>query len=224
MSEIEYGQAELTRRLDSIVYEGVISAVDYSKSRVRVVSGGVVTGWLPWLTASAGGDRDWNAPEIDEQVVVLCPSGDPANGLVLGSIFQEKIPQNADVETVRRTTFKDGTVLEYDRKEHYLKIDLKDEQDDAQMRVDLTAKDGAVRILLDANGTLELVAQGGISIKGDITHDGDYLHTGDYNITGDISQSGEITSSGDHVAGSISLQKHVHTGVQSGPSVTGLPI
>lgn len=42
-------------------------------------------------------------------------------------------------------------------------------------------------------------------------------------INGDLTVNGAVASTGDVTAGSISLQSHVHPGVQSGGSATGAP-
>jgi len=196
MEELAYGLAEQVRQLNSVALKGTVEQTDYAMARVRVRSGDTLTGWIPWMTSRAGGDVDWSAPEIGEQVMVLCPSGDPANGVVLGAIYQTAHPANANKETIRRTTFDDGAVIEYDRENHALKVIL---------------PDNASVALSSSGGTMAVDLQGGITIKGDVT------------LEGDINQTGKITSSGDHVAGSISLQQHVHGGVQSGSGTTGAP-
>jgi hypothetical protein len=47
---------------------------------------------------------------------------------------------------------------------------------------------------------------------------------GDINITGHVEVTGDIHSSGDIVANTISLMNHIHSGVMSGPSNTGVPV
>lgn len=64
------------------------------------------------------------------------------------------------------------------------------------------------------DGSIEMQAQtfnmtGKVVIKGDISQ------------TGSMTTSGSVTASGDVKAGSISLQNHKHSGVQSGPGMTG---
>ena len=44
-----------------------------------------------------------------------------------------------------------------------------------------------------------------------------------WNLTGDLHVTGQVVASGDVLAGSISLQNHVHGGVMSGSGATGLP-
>lgn len=115
MASVEFRLAELERRLANLARIGVVEELDEASARVRVRCGELLTGWLPWLTRRAGGDADWWAPEPGEQVLVISPFGDPALGLALPALYQDTHPAPAGVKTVRRVTFADGTVIEYDR-------------------------------------------------------------------------------------------------------------
>ena len=120
---IEYRLAELERRLGNLLRLGVVEEADYAAARVKVKSGDLVTGWIPWLTRRASNDSDWWAPEEKEQVVLLSPDGDPAQAVALPALYQSAHPAPASVETVRRVKFADGTVIEYDREASRLKAD-----------------------------------------------------------------------------------------------------
>ncbi|SME96414.1 phage baseplate assembly protein V [Desulfovibrio gilichinskyi] len=115
-----YLLAELDRRLSNVVRIGTVAEADYSKARLRVSFGEAVSDWLPWVTFRAGGDHTWWAPEVDEQVLVLAPSGEISGGVVLGSIFSTSHPAPADRPTIHRTTYEDGAIIEYDRLKHIL--------------------------------------------------------------------------------------------------------
>ena len=56
--------------------------------------------WMPWLARRAGLDAEWWKPDVDEQVLVLAPSGNLALGVVAGSIYRGA-----------RVYFPDGTDL-----------------------------------------------------------------------------------------------------------------
>lgn len=186
-------QADLSRRLENLIRLGTIAAVDPGTARCRVSTGGLETEWLPWLAQRAGTDRDWNPPSAGEQCLVICPSGDPAVGVVLLGIYSDSAPANDDSLDRRRTTYRDGAVIEYDTATH------------------------ALRAALPAGGTAELIADGGITLVGDITHQGDYRQTGSQTV------SGTVTVALDVIAAGISLVNHTHTGVMSGPASTGKP-
>lgn len=185
--------ATLARLLENLVRLGTIAAVDEAAARVKVKTGELTTAWLPWLTPRAGADREWNPPTVGEQVILLSPSGQLANGVAICGLFSDLIPANGDRAALHRTTYRDGAVIEYDSAAHHL------------------------RAILPASGTTELESLGGISIKGDISHQGNYSQTGNQTITGAVSVTDDVTANG------ISLVNHVHAGVQPGAGTTGAP-
>jgi phage baseplate assembly protein V len=191
--------ATLARLLENLIRLGTIAEVDHGDPaqqqppRVRVQTGTLLTAWLPWLTPRAGADREWNPPTIGEQVILLSPSGQLANGVAICGLFSDLIPANGDRAALHRTTYRDGAVIEYDSAAHHL------------------------RAILPATGTTELESLGGISIKGDISHQGNYSQTGNQTITGAVSVTDDVTANG------ISLVNHRHGGVQPGAGTTGTP-
>ncbi|HEQ0226227.1 TPA: phage baseplate assembly protein V, partial [Pseudomonas aeruginosa] len=88
--------AALSRMIENLIRLGTIAAVDHAAQRVRVLTGDLLTGWLPWASPRAGADREWNAPTLNEQVLLFSPSGQTANGVVLTGLFSDLIPPNGD--------------------------------------------------------------------------------------------------------------------------------
>lgn len=185
--------ATLARQIENLIRFGTIAAVQMKPPHVRVKTGTLTTGWLPWIAPRAGADREWNPPTVDEQVILFSPSGQLGNGIVLTGLFSDQIPANGDREGLHRRSYRDGAVIEYDSITHHLNVTLPEK------------------------GTTNLVSQGGIHIVGPITHEGDYTQTGNQTITG------KITASVDVVAAGISLVKHAHGGVMPGSGITGQP-
>ncbi len=117
--------AEQHRLIGNLLMLGVVAELDEAAARVRVDLDGMRSDWIPWVTERAGaGVRSWNAPEVGEQVIVASPYGDPAQGVVLGSIFQDAHPAPGERSSVHRTEYADGTRIEYDRRERRLTIDV----------------------------------------------------------------------------------------------------
>ncbi|TRX75273.1 phage baseplate assembly protein V [Pseudomonas mangiferae] len=193
--------ATLSRLIENLIRLGTVAQVQHVPPRVRIQTGELLTGWLPWLAARAGADVDWDPPTIGEQVLVLSPSGQTGNAVVLTGLYSLAIPANADRPGLYRRTFADGAVIEYDRQAHHL------------------------RATLPAGGSTELVSDGGIHIVGPITHEGDYTHQGDYTQTGNQQVTGVVQVSEDVQAGPkrTSLVGHVHTGTQPGNGLSGVP-
>lgn len=86
---------------------------------------------------------------------------------------------------------------------------------DIMGKATIASGDGAVWQTLD--GSVKTVLKtSGVEITGDVSI------TGDLSVTGAITATGTIKSDTDVVAGSISLLTHVHGGVSSGTSTTGV--
>jgi phage baseplate assembly protein V len=185
--------ATLARLIENLIRFGTIAQIQMKPPRVRVKTGALTTGWLPWIAPRAGADREWAPPTVNEQIILFSPSGQLGNGIVLTGLFSDQIPPNGDREGLHRRTYRDGAVIEYDSIAHHLNATLPEK------------------------GTTNLVSTGGINIVGSITHNGDYTQTGNQTITG------KVTVSVDVVAANISLVKHPHGGVMSGGGITGLP-
>jgi len=113
---------ELQRRLFNLIKFGTVHSADYPKSLIRVEVGGNATGWLPWLTRRAGASTEWWAPEVGEQVVVLSPCGDPAQAVVLPSLYSNAHPAPSADPKIRRTNYSDGSFVEYNETTHKMTI------------------------------------------------------------------------------------------------------
>lgn len=122
--------------------------------RVLVQIGGKSTGsyirnWLPWTAARAGYDGEWWQPDLDEQVLVLAPSGNVAQGIIIGSLYRGSLTFDSEAggvtardpipgavegaaETdkyIHRRVYQDGTSITYDRSIHNLAVALKSAPD-----------------------------------------------------------------------------------------------
>ncbi len=107
--------AEIARLIENLLRIGVVADVQHaSPSRVRVQTGGITTDWLPWAELRAGGTRTWNPPTKGEQILLLSPSGDLRNAVVLTGIpsDQHNVPSHSPAETV--TQYPDGARTVYD--------------------------------------------------------------------------------------------------------------
>ena len=81
------------------------------------------------------------------------------------------------------------------------------------------------RILLNKDGEITLTDKSGSSIK--LLQNGDVVISPSSNnliINANVQVNGGVTASADVVAGSVSLQSHVHGGVRPGPANTSPPL
>lgn len=180
---------------------GVIAELDEAAARVRVNADGLLTDWIPWGERRAGpGVRTWSAPEVGEQVVVACPYGDPAQGVVLASVASDTYPPPADAKTVHRTTYADGTVVEYDRESHALTVNV-----------------GSGSVSVNC-ATATVTASDSVTLDTPTTH-----ATGDLKVDGKIDAGGDITTPAEVTAGEIGLTTHKHPTAAIGSPSAPIP-
>ena len=169
MPEYEFRLVELARRLANVVRLGVIEEIDAAAGRVRVryaEESAALTAWLPWMTTRAGPDKTWWAPEVGEQVLLLSPSGELPQAVVLPAIYSNANAAPSAELDKHLTRYSDGAEIEYDRAAHRL------------------------RVVLPAGATAQLTAPDGVSIEGDV------MITGDMTVEGGIDASGNIETDG----------------------------
>ncbi|SMG47641.1 phage baseplate assembly protein V [Dethiosulfovibrio salsuginis] len=120
--------ADINSRLARMMRIGTVVELDEAAARVRVTCGAgdgkITTAWLPWITARAGPDRTWWALEPGEQVMVLSPSGEMSQGVVLGSIYRDAHPAPAASKDIQRVDFDGGSYIEHDRKRKKFRLHI----------------------------------------------------------------------------------------------------
>lgn len=160
----ELALPDLERRTANQIRYGTVLAVDYAKARVRIKSGDIETTWLPWSTGRASpAKRRWDPPEVGEQVVLLAPTGDLRQAVVLPGVFQDSAAAPNASPDKDTTIYSDGTVIEYDRASHTLLADLQG----AKVFADRS------KIELTVGGTVLNISAAGVAITGGtVTHNG----------------------------------------------------
>ncbi len=138
---------DLARRLANIIRLGQIFAVDYEAAKARVKIGNLETDWLPWITANSGKNKNWNPPEIDEQVIVLSPCGELNQGVILPSLYRGLAPENSS--NIKSITFADGSKISFDKMSGNLDLNIK----------------GSATIKVTGNAQIEAA---NITLKGDV--------------------------------------------------------
>jgi len=119
--------ADLLRRFENLIRIGSVFEVQHTNPpRVRVRSGAgesaLETTWLPWVAWRAGETRTWEPPTVGEQVIVLCPGGEPTLGVVLCALNSDGIPPPDDSPTTHVTQYPDGARVSYDHAASHLEI------------------------------------------------------------------------------------------------------
>lgn len=122
MSAKDFALSEHARMISGMIRIGSVVELDTEKARVKVRAGGIVSDWLPWTTDRAGPTRRWNPPRPGEQVLIAAVSGELEHGVVIGSIYQDKYPHGGTTKYQDKTTYPDGSVVEFDAKTHTLTV------------------------------------------------------------------------------------------------------
>lgn len=198
--------AELNRKIANIIKQGVIAESDPARALVRVQHGELTSDWLPYFVPFAGGVSVHRPPSVGENCIILSPSGETANGMVLCGMASASFPspaQSADETVVK---FPDGAIINYNHSA-------------GQMTLKAVAK-----LTIDAPDTLitgNVVIQEMATINGPLTYTSGISGDGDATIKGDINHEGTLTNSGKIESNGIVLDTHIHTGDSGGK--TGKP-
>ena len=114
---------DLGRRLANIIRIGTISEIDFETAKARVKIGDLETNWLPWINSNSGNNNSWNPPEIDEQVIILSPSGELNQAVILPSLYKSNASGN--LPNIQSITYKDGSKVSFDHNSGNLTLDIK---------------------------------------------------------------------------------------------------
>lgn len=155
--------AELLRLITNLIRIGTIDQIDVAQARVRVKSGENLTGWLPWITQRAGTTKNWNPPTLGEQVVLLSPSGDLSQALILSSLYSDENPAPQNSADLYHVVMPDGTFLTYNHVEHSLLIEV---LGNTQLHIT-----GNTEIKIDGDATVNIGGKAAITAGGETTVD-----------------------------------------------------
>lgn len=185
-------QEDIPADLASVIRIGTVLEVDLAEARCVVRFGDpddpdpAQTGPIRWLTPRAGLTRVWSPPSVGEQVLLVCPDGQIGAAVALPGIVRDTFPPVGN-STAELIEFADGARITYDPEASALTAEL------------------------PAGGTAEIIADGGITLRGDVT------------IVGNVSVSKKLTAAEDVVADGVSLKTHKHKDVQAGSALSGPP-
>lgn len=199
------------RQLENLIKIGTIAAADPVKNCVRVAHGALETDWLPYLVPAAGGVSVWRLPSVGEVCLMLSPSGETENAVVLMGMASGQYPapsKNPD-ETVIK--FADGAAATYNHATGALDVSgIKSGSITASAEININAPQTNVNGKMTVTGLFTY--SGGLSggggdgtvIEGAIEHKGDFVN------------EGKMSSNG------VQLDDHVHPDTTSGGN-TGAP-
>jgi len=158
--------ADFQRIIENLIRIAEISDVNYDdpeNPQCRCLVGNIPTNWLSIGHARMGAVKDWNPPSVGEQVVLLSPSGDLSQAIIIASLSSTANPSPDTDPKKPKRSYPDGAVIEYDYQAHKLNA------------------------ILPTGATFELKSDGGLKVTGDID-----LH-GKLTVTGDIESGGNVS-------------------------------
>jgi len=166
-----------------------VVAVDLAAARVRVSDGaGWTSAWVRWHSQAAGKARHWRSPSLDEQGVLISPSGEPALGTFIPGLYGDAGNPPDLREHAEVWQFEDGGSLTYDWQAR---------------RYDIHLPSGIASIKVGAS-TVE-VSDGAISLQASaISLTGNVTLDGPLRVSGDINGGGRIIDT----AGNTANHKH----------------
>lgn len=162
----------------ALIREGIVASVDLAAARCTVRIGDpdedeIETPPLRWLTGRAGATRSWSPPSEGEQVVILCPEGEIAAGIVLtGLSYADFPPAGSTPEEV--ILFPDGARIAYDPEGHVLTAEL-------------------------PGGSTANVTADQLNITGNVAIDGDLTITGTVTADTDVVGGGKSLKGHKHI-------------------------
>jgi phage baseplate assembly protein V len=214
---------ESTRQFLNGSRKGTVAAVDGALCRVE--SGALTTDWIQWFTPFAGETSEWLAPSIGEGVMLLCPSGDPSQGVALRGYFSEDFPPPSTDPAKHVRKYRDGAIVEYDMVAHALNATLPAGaivNITAPGEVNVNTKQATVKadkMTLDADVevTRSMTVKGPFAFQAGMTGTGGAGGGSTMKIDGAADFTGEVKSQG------VSLPGHKHN-PQGADAPTSEPI
>lgn len=226
---------DMERRVADMVKIGTVSELDYSDPkapRVRVKYGynkdgsDNATGWIPWAPKRAGRARTWEPLKLGEQVIIASPSGDLAQGVIIGSInFNDReAPANGAHQTV--TAWDGGTREEIDDDGNTYTLDVpaggKITFHIGQTTFELTDGEAKLTTPLLTVDSPTSIFTGDVTVQKQLTYMGGMVGSTGSGAVATI--SGDIEHTGGHLkSNNVTLHTHTHGGVQSGGGNTVQP-
>lgn len=214
-------QSEISRLLDNVIQFGTIAEVDDANRRVRLFLSGRRTGWLPYPCEIGQNFRRWCPLRVGTQVVAGCPSGNPANAVILKILYTDALPPPSTDSAVDLIQWNDGSLVKYDSAAKRMEVvsvgDLA-----ATITKDLTANAGGnltataggnAAITAGASATISAPTIGLTATKGGdgaATMDGSFRLRGKLEVIGDIVVTGNIDATGSILAGGDNSNHHSH--------------
>ena len=195
--------AELSRKVENMIRIGTISEVDHAARRVRVQSGSLLTDWLKWRVGRAGETRTWCPPTIGEQVMILSPSGELANGIVTPAIYSDAYDAPSSDASMHVIAFPDGAQITYNHTSGALAV--------SGIKTAIVRAEESVTV--DCPQT---TATGDVTVLGNLLVKGLLRYLSGMQGSGDAGGGASAVIYGDVIIGGKSVLQHTHSDQEGG--------
>ena len=167
--------------LQRCIRVGVVSQIDTNNHTVRVDFGedGATSYDLPVLALNTRQNKDYNLPDIGEDVLCLFLPGGEENGFVLGSFYAGEVKPPIANANVRMVKFSDGTTVKYNRESHDLDVVIEGTHIHANrnnvdittpMQVNIKTANATITasgdIAINSGGDMSITSGGAVFIQG----------------------------------------------------------
>ena len=197
--------SDLQRLMRNLIRTGVVSEVDTKGARCRVQTGEIQTDWLNWLTRRAGRSRDWWAPSVGEQVLLLAVGGELDTAFVLPGIYCDDFSAPSSSADAYHVAFPDGAIIEYEPATSALIVNN-------VKTADVTATQSVVV----TSPTVTVIASQTITLDTPEVICTNKLTTGSIEVKSGGKMAGTIDHTGTFTSNGVQIDKHGHGGVKSG--------
>lgn len=206
--------AEISRLIENLIKVGEVAETDPAAGLVRVKIGELRTDWRPYFVPAAGGVSVHRPPSAGEICIVLSPSGDTAQGMVLCGLAGHAHPQPSQSAGETVTVYPDGAIVKYNHQSSALEI--------AGIK---TGKIQAAESLLiecpQTTTTGALIVEGLFTYKAGLSGAGGGAGTV---IKGTVDHEGDFVNKGRLESNGVVVDTHAHGGVLPGGANTGEPV
>ena len=165
----------ITRQLGQLIRIGVVSSIDPAKHTARVCfeeDGNIESYDLQVLARNSFANKDYNMPDLNEDVLcVFLPQG-PENGFIIGAVYAGEVTTPTSNADIRMVQFNDDTRATYNRASHELDVVIAGTHTHADRQtVDVTTPSSinlttGGNISIKASGTIDVNAGGALTING----------------------------------------------------------
>ena len=98
---------------ENLIRPGTVAEFDPATARCRVHTGNLLTTRLPFFTFNAGEDSTWHPHSLNEQYLILYPSGNPETRFVLIGLYSDRYPASDHSPTRHRCQYRGGAIVDY---------------------------------------------------------------------------------------------------------------